>query len=234
MHKIIVVLVLLIFSSSAFSAEGVDNAAYIKDVIGVFFNFFLIIARILGFIGLGMLSVNLIKHVCNPTLAQSEGVKPATFFRYLGGVVAVTFLFQPLQHMVIFNDLTGLVNASKGMDMCLVVDVTASNYSWGGAASECVERVEGRLGELAEYTNKDHIKSANLGLFFAACQLLGLAFFVVKGWGLVQHSLGKRDLKSTVFGLIISMIFASALMALPNITEYISDLSEDGSGIIKT
>jgi len=231
--KYFVVLAILLFSNCSLASEAVDNASYYKDVIGIFFNFMLKLGQILSLVGLGLLSWGLIKQVCNPTLAQAEGLKPATFGRYIGGIAVVSVLYLPLQTMNVMNDLTGLVNTSKGMEMCLVVDVTITSYTWLGAADECVKKVEGQLSSVAEYTNEDHIKSANLALFFGAFQLLALIFFLASAWNLIKHSLGHRDLKTTVPKLIISMLFASIVMASPNITEYIKDIKSEENSIMK-
>ena len=226
----LIAIILILISPIAFSAETTTSQmVYYKTVIGIFFNVVLLISFLMGLIGLGWMSWVGLKTALNPTLAQQDGRKPITIFKYMAGMVVVTLFFFPFNGMKLFNDISGLESQRP---MCLVVDVTVEHIDWANDASGCISYVEEQLSSVAEYSNNDHIKSANLGVLFGVIQLVSLSFFVGSLWMLVLHIIGVREVKMTVWQSILAMFFSSVLMALPNATTYIKDFKERQNDVI--
>jgi hypothetical protein len=216
-------------------AAEADNAAYQKRLLDIFFNVLLDFGQLFAFIGLLILSWTALKTVLNPTLIQQEGVKPMSIGKYLAGLAVLSMLVLPMQTMMFFNDFTGLYNPERAdMGMCTVLNVTSNTYGWTNNASQCLDNVKTKVTNLAEYSNQDHIDSANLGLFFGAIQFASLGFFLTMTWNLLRHTWGARDLKITVGQSIIAMIIASAGMASPNISNFIEDFKGEQKSIVNT
>lgn len=212
--------VLLAFAEPAFAASS-ENVVYWSKLTTIFFNFLLKASTLLSLIALFWISWMAMRTILNPNLKQQMGDKPITVARFGGGLIVVSMLALPLNYMEAFNDITGLSGGSN--TMCLSVEVSASNLKWAGSAAQCIERAESQFAKLAEYNNKEHIKSANIGLLFMVVQTVSLFFFIVSGFMLVMHAAGKREVKLTVGQALMSMLVASMVFASINLVDYIED-----------
>lgn len=216
--------------SFASSVSGVDNAAYYQTLTGIFFNVLLLIGLLAALGGLLWLMIVTLRTVLNPSLIQQTGGQPITIGRLLGGLVVVSILWQPLDSMSIFNDLTGV-----GKDgLCLAVDVTVAHIDWENKAASCIENAEKRFSDLAEYTNEDHIKSANIGLLFSVIQLVSLGFFLSSAWMAILHFIGVREVKMKLGTCIISATISTVVMASPSLVDYVEDIRGQENVVLDT
>ncbi len=230
--KYLLPLFLALLSSSAFAGETADaDLVYYDTLINIFFNVVLTFGFLFAFVGLGWISWIGLKQVLNPNLAQQEGRKPMSVVKYAGGLAVISILAFPLSSMELFNDLSGF-GSVRGM--CVVVDVNVSHFEWANEANECISYAEEQLSTLAEYTNRDHIESANIGLLFGAIQLVALSMFLGSAWMLIMHVAGMREVKLTVSQALLSMFMATVFMALPNAVSYIDDFKGSQNVILDT
>jgi hypothetical protein len=233
---VVVLFLLLAFPALAGDAPpepSTGNAEYYNSLIEIFFNLFLKIGKLLAFSGLALISWLMFRHIKNPSLFQQFRLKPITTGKYVGGLVVVSILYMPLQMMSALGDLTGLVNSSEGLKLCTVMEVNVSGYSWEDEAASCISDVEEKIKRLATYTSEESIEGANIETFVGAVQLVSLGFFLAAGWSLIKHVAGFENVKITVGQSIMAMIFSSALMASPNIVEFVEDL-RPSSAVVET
>lgn len=216
------------------AATASTNSEYNYRLLTLGFNIILTIGQFLSLVGLGLLSRAALRAVLNPTLAQQEGLKPMTIGKFMGGVAIVSLLYFPMHAMMMVNDVTGLYNKSAGLEMCVMVDVSRSTSGWENNAAKCLQDAETRVESMAQYGNADHIKSANLEIFYGVIQATGLIFFLFSSWTLLQHMIGHRELRLSIKQCLLSMVVASIMFASPNIPAYIEDYKSNQNGIIST
>lgn len=209
----------LVLSTASNASEAVNNEAYYQVLVEIFFNAILSLALLAGLCGLLWLSVVTLKTFVNPTMLQQSGNKPITITRILGGLAVVSIFWAPLESVKLFTDLTGV-----GKDgICLTVDVNVSHISWANSASQCISYAEGRFSDLAEYSNDEHIRSANVGLWLSIVQLISLGFFLSSAWMLLLHMIGVREVKMSVGASLFAMTMSTVTMSAPYFIDYIED-----------
>lgn len=216
--------------SLASASSGVDNAAYYQKLSGIFFNVLLLFGLLAALGGLLWLMVLTLRTVLNPSLIQQTGGQPITITKLLGGLAVVSILWSPLSSMSLFHDLTGV--AQDGV--CLSVDVNVAHINWENKAASCIENAEKRFADLAEYSNEEHIKSANIGLLFSVVQLLSLGFFLSSAWMIMLNIFSVRDVSMKVSTCLISMAISSVVMALPSVVDYVEDIRGSNSVVLDT
>lgn len=231
-------MVLLFSSSPTFAAAVAEaaspaassNAAYYRVLIDLSFNIILTLALLAGLVATFWLGVSTLRTVVNPTLMQQLGDKPMTIGRALGGLALVSVLYGPLDAMAIFADFTGV--GSSGI--CLTVNVDVAHIDWTNNAAACIKDAESKFAQLAEYTNKEHIESANIGLLFGVVQLISLGFFLSSTWMLFLHMIGARDVKLSKGAAIFAMLVSTVLISAPVLVSYIEDFRGQQNVIIET
>lgn len=166
------------------------------------------------------------------TMRQNQERRPMTFMKVIGGLLVATVLYLPLHTMTLMGDIMGTVRSDKGTTLCMVTEVQVRHFKWVNNASSCIEHIKSKAQEFAQYTERDHLDSANLPLLFGLFQLLGLIFFISASWMLAKNFLGYRDLKVTPSMAIVAMFASSFIMTIPNVVDYVKDIRGQNNQII--
>lgn len=213
----------------AATSSSSSNIDYYHRIVGQAINLVLSLSEVVGLIALLVLCGWAFRSKVRPDLVSNLGHKPMTFLAFVGGLMVVSALVVPLHTMGIFLDLGGLADSNGSM--CMTVDITRYGNQWASGAASCLDFAESRFADIAAYTNRDHISSANIGLFFKIIQLLSLMFFCGSAFILFLNFTGYRDVALKPWQAVVSMTVSSFAMALPEIAKYIEDI-RGGSGVI--
>lgn len=222
-------------NSFANGTATTSQAAYWAELVDIFTTLTILVGALLALVVLTLTLVFAFKEVLKKdSMSNRSENKPMTFAKTLGGIVVATILYMPLHAMTFFGDLLGTVRSDSGSTLCLVANINVKHMTWSGNAQNCIEHVKKKAQEFAQYTEKDHLDSANLPLLFGVVQMLALIFFISAAWMLSKNILGYRDLKITS-GMALTAMFASSLiMTLPNVVDYIQDVRGSNTYILDT
>jgi hypothetical protein len=222
------------FAQTTSSTDASNQASYFSSVIEIFFNVGLNLGILLSLVLLVLISWSYLMGLLNPNKVSQQNRTLVTLPKYIGGVVVVSFLYAPLNAIVAFNDLTGLVNESQNRTLCLLVDVTATNLKsdWQGDADTCLSKIKSQVSSLASYTSEDAIEFSRLDVWGGLVQLTSLFFFIGAAVQLWMKLYGIREVKMSYMACIIALIFSSAGMAIFNVVDYIEDIREGANEIV--
>lgn len=229
----------MLSSASAFaqeagesSTEQSNQAAYYVRLIEIAFDIALQLGVICSFAFLGLICWSYLQALLNPNKVAQQTRTVVTLPKVIGGTVICGMLYAPLNAIVAFNDITGLVNESGGRSLCLVVDVDPKLTGWENDASRCLDQIKSQVSDLASYHSEDSIEFAKLDVWGGVIQLLSLLFFLAAASQVWMKLYGIREVKMTYMACIIAMLFSSAGMAVFNVVDYIEDFRGQSEVIV--
>lgn len=218
----LLVLLLVIFSSSAIANDGTQTAYHLSfvtalfqlfDVAFVFIGLVLMLILIVGFF-------NTVTEEQNNNLMQRMDRSPVTWFRFVIGIVILSgFMFTPMNMATLGGDL---VSKNAG-DACIVVDLgdTVEQLKSDKSASDCFD---GMVEDLSGAIETSEFNQNKMRLFLASVQLIALGFMGYAATIFVLNMAGFKNLSLTPAKSIGVMVASTIVFSSPSIIAYIVDL----------
>lgn len=221
------VLLLVVFTSPAFAADTTtEQIAYWELLAGKLFNLGLLISILASLFLLLLGGVYLTMQVVDKDSLAKRDLKPMTALKFVGIMCLASVMYMPISAIVFLNDISGLAPSdSSDMDICLVNDVSISNYTWTNSASDCLTEMEEKIKSLTSTLDDEHLDAANLPLLLKVMQTVCLGFFVSSCIVLGKHMLGYRNVKLSASSALLAMFVSAVLFASPNLIDYWNDIS---------
>jgi hypothetical protein len=212
--------------------SSTNNSAYYEVLVTILTNVAINLAFLISLIVLLVTGVLFAMKTFDPNSISQRDLKPMSILKFVAGLMLASVLFTPLHSMEFINDLTGLSNSKTGMAMCSVVKINVKHFEWANDAESCISHVEDSFSKVAQYTNKDHVETANFGLLFGIIQLLSIGFMISSCVILAKHIWGFRQVKITVGQALISLVLSSIVFASPNAVKYYEDFKGEQNVVV--